>query len=157
MVSVCLFSLISIYLNIVIYVDPVYYFCDFPDLFLLMVFFSGMMIAENWINDVAIVLEKEPNDVRYANLFKDGQKTHYNQTIEGNSLERCFLECLEQSEHEKNKTELNEFNKRSKWKKRGIAVIPTMYGLAFTASFMNQGGKKYSSSVICNETDQNID
>ena len=113
--------------------------------------FSGMMIAENWINDVAVVLEKDPRDVRYANLFKDGQTTHYNQPIEGDSLERCLLECLKFSEYEKTRAELNEFNAKNKWKKRGIAVIPTMYGLAFTASFMNQGGKQYPSSVLCSE------
>ena len=42
-----------------------------------------MIIAENFMNDIAVVLEKEPSDVRYPNLFKDGQTTHYNQTVEG--------------------------------------------------------------------------
>ena len=32
------------------------------------------------------------------------------------------------------------FNKKSKWKKRGVAFIPTKFGIAFTAKFMNQGG-----------------
>ena len=105
--------------------------------------FSGMMIAENCITDIAVVLEKEPNDVRYANLFKDGQKTHYNQTIEGDSLDRCLLECLKQSEYEKTKTKLNDFNEGNKWKKRGVAIIPVMHGLAFMAPFMNQAGSHY--------------
>ena len=102
--------------------------------------FSGMIIAESCINDIAVVLEKEPSDVRYVNLFKDGQTTHYNQTVEGNGLERSLLECLEQSEYKKVKKELNEFNKGSKWKKRGVAIIPVLHGLAFMAPFMNQAG-----------------
>jgi len=32
------------------------------------------------------------------------------------------------------------FNKANKWKKRGIGFIPTKFGIAFTAKFMNQGG-----------------
>jgi len=106
-----------------------------------------MIIAESCINDIAVVLEKEPSDVRYVNLFKDGQTTHYNQTVEGNGLERSLLECLEQSECKKVKKELNEFNKGSKWKKRGVAIIPVLHGLAFMAPFMNQAGALVSIYV----------
>lgn len=28
----------------------------------------------------------------------------------------------------------------NRWRKRGIAVIPTKFGINFTAKFMNQGG-----------------
>ena len=33
-----------------------------------------------------------------------------------------------------------EFNKKNKWKKRGVGFTPTKFGIAFTAKFMNQGG-----------------
>mmetsp|Transcript_22291 Transcript_22291/g.36642 ORF Transcript_22291/g.36642 Transcript_22291/m.36642 type:complete len:1573 (-) Transcript_22291:148-4866(-) len=33
-----------------------------------------------------------------------------------------------------------EFNKKNKWVKRGVAFIPTKFGIAFTAKYMNQGG-----------------
>jgi len=33
-----------------------------------------------------------------------------------------------------------EFNKRNKWVKRGVGFIPTKFGIAFTAKYMNQGG-----------------
>lgn len=32
------------------------------------------------------------------------------------------------------------FNQKHKWIKRGLAVTPTKFGIAFTAKFMNQGG-----------------
>jgi xanthine dehydrogenase/oxidase len=32
------------------------------------------------------------------------------------------------------------FNAKNKWIKRGIALIPTKFGIAFTAKYMNQGG-----------------
>ena len=102
---------------------------------------SGMMIAENWIHDVAAVVGKEPTNVRYTNLYRKGQITHLNQTVESNSLERCWMECLKQSEYERQKVEIHEFNARNRWKKRGIAAIPTMYGIAFNVPFLNQAGK----------------
>ena len=103
--------------------------------------FLGMMIAENWIHDVAAVLGKEPAHVRYTNLCRKGQTTHYNQMVESDSLERCWVECLKQSDYERQKAEIQQFNARNRWKKRGIAAIPTMYGIAFTAPFLNQAGK----------------
>ena len=32
------------------------------------------------------------------------------------------------------------FNAENKWRKRGLALLPTKYGINFTAKFMNQGG-----------------
>lgn len=33
-----------------------------------------------------------------------------------------------------------QFNKKNKWVKRGVGILPTKFGIAFTAKFMNQGG-----------------
>jgi xanthine dehydrogenase/oxidase len=33
-----------------------------------------------------------------------------------------------------------EFNAANKWLKRGLALVPTKFGIAFTAKYMNQGG-----------------
>lgn len=35
---------------------------------------------------------------------------------------------------------IEEFNSKHKYKKRGISILPTKFGIAFTAKFMNQGG-----------------
>ena len=34
----------------------------------------------------------------------------------------------------------DDFNARNRWRKRGLASLPTKYGINFTAKFMNQGG-----------------
>jgi xanthine dehydrogenase molybdopterin-binding subunit B len=33
---------------------------------------------------------------------------------------------------------VNNFNCNNRWRKRGIAMVPTKFGIAFTAKFMNQ-------------------
>jgi xanthine dehydrogenase/oxidase len=35
---------------------------------------------------------------------------------------------------------IKEFNRQNRWRKRGMAMIPTKFGISFTAKFMNQGG-----------------
>jgi xanthine dehydrogenase/oxidase len=34
------------------------------------------------------------------------------------------------------RTQIDEFNAKSKWTKRGLSVIPTKFGIAFTAKYM---------------------
>ena len=105
-----------------------------------MVFPPGMMIAENWINDVALTLGKDPAEVREGNLFMKGDRTHYNQEIEDETLQRCWQSCLEQSQYWKVRDEISKFNSENRWKKRGVSVIPTMFGISYTALFLNQAG-----------------
>ena len=50
-------------------------------------------------------------------------------------------ELLESSEFQKRKADIDVFNKNNRWKKRGISAIPTKFGIAFTATFMNLGQK----------------
>lgn len=38
------------------------------------------------------------------------------------------------------RSEIEAFNSKHKWVKRGLALIPTKFGIAFTAKYMNQGG-----------------
>ena len=38
-----------------------------------------------------------------------------------------------------NREKVVKFNAENKWKKRGIAMIPTKFGIAFTAPHLNQG------------------
>ncbi|XP_065071577.1 xanthine dehydrogenase/oxidase-like isoform X2 [Rhopilema esculentum] len=101
---------------------------------------QGMMIAENWINDVALTLGKDPAEVREGNLLMKGDRTYYNQEIEDDALQRCWNGCLEQSQYWKVRDEISKFNSENRWKKRGVSIIPTMFGISYTALFLNQAG-----------------
>jgi len=35
---------------------------------------------------------------------------------------------------------IEDFNSKHKWLKRGLSLVPTKFGIAFTAKYMNQGG-----------------
>ena len=97
------------------------------------------MIAETWIDDVASFLNKDPAEVRQINLYKGGELTHYNQIMEP-GVRRCWDECLEKSGYCDRKREIKKFNDMNRWKKRGLAIIPVMYGVGYEIAFMNKGG-----------------
>ncbi|XP_078465987.1 xanthine dehydrogenase/oxidase [Lampetra fluviatilis] len=101
---------------------------------------QGMLIAENWITDVAMTLNLPPHEVRQVNMYTDGDLTHFNQPLTDFTLDRCWDECLQQANYTQRCVDVEDFNRQNRWRKRGIAVIPTKFGISFTAKFLNQAG-----------------
>ncbi|KAJ8309320.1 hypothetical protein KUTeg_014194 [Tegillarca granosa] len=111
---------------------------------------QGMFVAEVWMDDVAKVLGMSPVEVRQKNLYKEDDCTHYNQVLENCTVERCWTECLKQSNYDRRRKDVNIFNSfhtyissyfsENRWKKRGISVIPVKFGISYTALFLNQAG-----------------
>uniref|UniRef100_A0A8C2TQH3 xanthine dehydrogenase n=1 Tax=Coturnix japonica TaxID=93934 RepID=A0A8C2TQH3_COTJA len=105
---------------------------------------QGMMIAECWMSDLARKCGLPPEEVRKINLYHEGDLTHFNQKLEGFTLRRCWDECLSSSNYHARKKLIEEFNKQNRWKKRGMCIIPTKFGISFTVPFLNQVCKSHS-------------
>uniref|UniRef100_A0A8B9TVG0 Xanthine dehydrogenase n=1 Tax=Anas platyrhynchos TaxID=8839 RepID=A0A8B9TVG0_ANAPL len=101
---------------------------------------QGMMVAECWMSDIAQKCGLPPEEVRKLNLYNEGDLTHFNQKLEGFTLQRCWDECLSSSSFHARKKLIEEFNKQNRWKKRGMCIIPTKFGISFTVPFLNQAG-----------------
>lgn len=101
---------------------------------------QGMLAGEHIVRDVARALKKDSMQVAELNLYQDGERTHYNQEVTNCNIRKCWTECTVSSNYHKRKTAIDAFNTENKWKKRGIAMVPTKFGIAFTANFLNQGG-----------------
>ncbi|XP_056424495.1 xanthine dehydrogenase/oxidase isoform X4 [Hyla sarda] len=101
---------------------------------------QGMMVVEAWMSDVAEVCRLPPEHVRKLNMYQEGDLTHFNQKLEAFNVHRCWDECLKNSHYHERKIAIAKFNKQHRWKKRGIAIIPTKFGISFTLSFLNQAG-----------------
>ncbi|KAK2531938.1 Xdh [Columba guinea] len=101
---------------------------------------QGMMIAECWMSDLARKCGLPPEEVRKLNLYNEGDLTHFNQKLEGFTLRRCWDECLSSCSYHARKKLIEEFNKQNRWKKRGMCIIPTKFGISFTVPFLNQAG-----------------
>ncbi|XP_071996090.1 xanthine dehydrogenase/oxidase isoform X3 [Engystomops pustulosus] len=101
---------------------------------------QGMMVAEAWMTDVAEVCRLPPEHVRKLNMYQEGDLTHFGQKLESFNVHRCWDECLKNSCYHERRIAIATFNKQHRWKKRGIAIIPTKFGISFTLSFLNQAG-----------------
>ncbi|EFN79891.1 Xanthine dehydrogenase [Harpegnathos saltator] len=101
---------------------------------------QGMFVAENIIRQIADYLKVDVVKLSELNLYKEGDVTHYNQQLLNCTVGRCWTECLASSRYNERLAEVQRYNKENRYKKRGITVVPTMFGIAFTALFLNQGG-----------------
>jgi len=101
---------------------------------------QGTVIAEYIMDDIARAVGRDPLDVRKENLYQDGDKTHYGQTIE----HYLMPELIEQLEIECNyrarRDAITKFNSENTYKKRGLALTPVKFGISFTVQFLNQAG-----------------
>ena len=101
---------------------------------------QAMLIMENIMDEVAVVLNKNPMDIRYLNLYQEGDMTHYDEVLSDCHIRRCWSECAKQSHYETEYQKVQEFNKQNRWKKRGISMIPVKYGISFGLQKMEQAG-----------------
>lgn len=106
---------------------------------------QGMVIAEHVIEHLAVVCNVPIDKMRRDNLYKDGDSTHFGMVVGvgGNNgkwnVPSMYDRLYNKLDVPKRRAAIEEFNSKNKWLKRGCALIPTKFGIAFTAKFMNQG------------------
>jgi xanthine dehydrogenase large subunit len=103
---------------------------------------QGMFAAEGVIAAIARRLGTDPLDVRKRNLYGDAPRnlTHYGMTVKDNVLPELIHELERRSEYRKRREEIKAFNSSSSLFKRGVALTPVKFGIAFTTTPMNQAG-----------------
>lgn len=101
---------------------------------------QGMLIAENWIQRIAMELKKSPEEIREVNFQSEGSILHYGQILEHFTLPELWNQLKLSCDFPRARAEVNEFNVQNRWKKRGLAMVPTKFGISFTTKFMNQAG-----------------
>ena len=101
---------------------------------------QAMFICESWITKVAQHLGKTPEEIREINLFQSGQSTHYNQILPYSPLPKMFHEIKQKCDYNERLKNIVRFNAESASIKRGISIVPTKFGISFSAKFCNQAG-----------------
>lgn len=101
---------------------------------------QGMFIAETYMEEIADRLGMPVERLREVNFYKDDDTTHFNQVINDWHVPLMYDQVLKETAYHDRKTAITKFNDNSKWRKRGLAIVPTKFGISFTALFLNQAG-----------------
>ncbi|XP_022116167.2 xanthine dehydrogenase [Pieris rapae] len=101
---------------------------------------QAMFATENMLRDIATALNKDYEDIFNVNMYREGDFTFYDQELIHCTVSRCWSECIESSNYWQRKKEVEEFNRSNRWKKKGITVLPTKYGISFQIDVLMQGG-----------------
>ncbi|GAB6190636.1 xanthine dehydrogenase molybdopterin binding subunit [Desulfocastanea catecholica] len=103
---------------------------------------QGMAVIENAIDRIARYLKKDSAEIRYVNFYglENRNTTHYEQKVEKNRLLTIYDQLVKSSGYFQRREAVNEFNRKNTYVKRGLALTPIKFGIAFTTSFLNQAG-----------------
>jgi len=102
---------------------------------------QAMVAIEDILAQAAQRLSIPADIVRERNFYREGQTTHYGQTVaDAGRLDRIWRELKDASEFDARRAEVAAFNAQHDEAKRGIAITPAKFGISFTATFYNQGG-----------------
>ena len=101
---------------------------------------QGMLAIEEILDQAARRLGLPPELVRERNFYREGDTTHYGQTVKHASrIEMIWRLLKESSAFAQRREEIEYWNARHPHLKRGLAITPVKFGISFTATFFNQG------------------
>ncbi len=101
---------------------------------------QGMLNIESIIEDIAIFLKIDAFDIRRLNCFgiEKNNTTSYEQEVSNNTLPELMDKLLKTSNYKERHKQIEEYNKNSTLYLKGISFTLVMFGISFTARFMNQ-------------------
>jgi xanthine dehydrogenase/oxidase len=102
---------------------------------------QGMYFSETIMYNISEGLGIDIDELRQRNLYKPGEHTPFFQKIDEDwHVPQLLYQLAKSSEYGKRKAAVAEFNTKNRWKKRGICLVPSKFGLSFaTALHLNQG------------------
>ncbi|XP_066582260.1 uncharacterized protein [Prorops nasuta] len=86
---------------------------------------EGIAISESLMEHIASVLEKDPLEVRLANMLEDDKKM----------LLPMIDELKKTAEYDKRKMSVRAYNNENRWKKKGISLVVMKYPFMFWGQF----------------------
>jgi xanthine dehydrogenase large subunit len=105
---------------------------------------QGMVGGERMIEEIAYALGKDPLEIRKLNFY--GQPgsgrtlTPYHQDVTDCIIERIVDELETSADYQERRKAVLEFNRSSRYIRKGIALTPVKFGISFTMTAFNQAG-----------------
>lgn len=102
---------------------------------------QGMVFSERLMDQIAIELDEDPLEIRRRNFYRKGKSTTpYGMVVTDNILNEIVDELELSSQYQKRRKAIARFNAKNQFIKKGIALNPVKFGIAFTLKHLNQAG-----------------
>ena len=103
---------------------------------------QAMFAMEYVIDEIAHYLALDPLSVRRTNFYSSDERnrTYYGQLVEHTPLPLIVDELLQRSDYLKRQAAIQTFNAANPVLRKGIALTPVQFGIAFTNRLLNQAG-----------------
>jgi xanthine dehydrogenase large subunit len=103
---------------------------------------QGAIAIEYVIDEIARNLGRDPLDIRRANFYGKSERneTPYGQVIVDNVLDELTAELETSSAYRERRAAIAAFNATSPVLKKGLALTPVKFGIAFNVTHLNQAG-----------------
>lgn len=98
---------------------------------------QGMFVIEAAIAHAAEKLGVARDEIQRKNLLRDGDEFPYGQLAESEAA-AAWTQADKQYDFARLKAEADEFNRKNKFIKKGVALMPVCFGISFTKTPMNQ-------------------
>ncbi len=101
---------------------------------------QGLFFAESYMEEIADRLGMPAEKIREINMYKPFEETHFLQPLKDWYVPLMYKQVHEGTQYAARREAVDKFNAEHKWRKRGLAIVPTKFGISFTALFLNQAG-----------------
>jgi xanthine dehydrogenase large subunit len=98
---------------------------------------QGMFVIESAIAHAADKLNVSRDEIQRKNLIQDGNEFPYGQIAESEAI-TSWAQADAEYDFAKLKADAEDFNRQSKFVKKGVALMPVCFGISFTKTPMNQ-------------------
>ena len=103
---------------------------------------QGAIAIEYVLDEIARNLGRDALDIRRLNFYgtQDRNVTPYGQTIVDNVVPELVAELEAGSDYRARRTAVDDYNRTSPVLKKGLALTPLKFGIAFNVTHLNQAG-----------------
>jgi xanthine dehydrogenase/oxidase len=107
---------------------------------------QGKNMVENAIDDAAFAIGMLPEDVRELNLYNRGDATPFGQALSYCYMKQVWQYLKEKSNYTEKRAAVDDYNRKNKWRKRGLGMMPVKYGSGYNLLMLEQAAAVISIS-----------
>lgn len=100
---------------------------------------QGMVLMESMLCEVAEHLNMSVERLRETNMYKLGDVTPFSQKLDDWNVPRMWDELKQKAGYQERRQAIDRFNASARYRKRGLAMLPTKFGISFGVKHLNQG------------------